>query len=154
MTPSAAKNAIRRALRDLVDPQLSDYQKDCVWEYFESSCAYCGTGLARADRKGHLDHLLSSSLGGLNHMANRVLACGACNGDEKRDESWESFLKRKNPNGAIYAERLERIRRWMTLHAVALPRVPPEWMDVEIAKVITEFDKACAAIRSAARAAT
>ena len=66
-----------------------------------------------------MDHAVSASGDGHNGLGNRVLACGSCNDDEKRDEHWESFLKRKNNDRKAFDERRERILQWMTLHGGA-----------------------------------
>ena len=66
-----------------------------------------------------MDHAVSASGEGHNGLGNRVLACGPCNDDEKRDEHWESFLERKNNDPKALGERRERIVQWMTLHGGA-----------------------------------
>jgi len=70
-TPGYVKNIVRRSLREIVDPSPS--KKD---EY----------------KEGHMDHLVSSSVGGSNQISNRVLSCASCNEKEKLDMPWEQFF--------------------------------------------------------------
>src|SRR5688572_18853574 len=95
MTPSGAKNAIRRALFGIVDPHPNASQIHQIWSFFDSSCAYCGRSLVRGNRDAHIDHLVSKGSGGSNALSNFVLACGICNGDEKREEASERRLPMK-----------------------------------------------------------
>jgi hypothetical protein len=81
MRVSGAKNAMRRAIQDLLCPSLTKQEKDLVWEYFTSRCAYCDKRINRAHRHGHMDHLDCSATGGGNAIRNRVLACKECNGE-------------------------------------------------------------------------
>lgn len=75
-TISRAKSGIGRAL--LVGKQPSNQQKDAIWAYFESQCAYCGRELSKAYSNGRLDHLDAGLSIGRNHISNRVLACNIC----------------------------------------------------------------------------
>src|SRR5579863_772311 len=102
---------MRRTVEEILDPGPCNV--DAVWEHFGSRCAYCGRGLSRERREGHLDH---ADPDGGNHLGNLVLACGSCNGDEKREESWHRFLRRKTPDDALFAEREARIRAWIDQH--------------------------------------
>jgi 5-methylcytosine-specific restriction endonuclease McrA len=114
MTPSQAKNAIRRALVGIVDPHPNDSQIHRIWSFFGSSCAYCERILVRGKRDAHVDHLVPSGLGGSNALSNFVLSCGICNGDEKREEDWQSFLRRKAPDVGTFKRRKKRIESWIT----------------------------------------
>jgi hypothetical protein len=113
MTPSRAKNSIRRALFGIVDPHPNASQIDQIWSFFDSSCAYCGRRLVRGNRDAHIDHLVSTVSGGTNALANFVLACGICNGDEKREKDWQSFLGKKAADEGVYKLRSERIEKWI-----------------------------------------
>src|SRR6266540_1965888 len=95
VTPSMAKNTIKRSLRSVVDRELSTAEKTAIWTHFCSQCAYCGKELTRDSREGHIDHLIPTTSGGTNHISNRALSCPPCNGDEKREEDWGTFLNRK-----------------------------------------------------------
>ena len=107
---SQTKNYIRKALWKAVDPAPSATQIHCLWTYFESNCAYCGLQLNKAERKAHLDHLDAT---GRNHISNRVLACGVCNGDEKREQNWEAFLAKKcGTDVQLFQTRRKRILDW------------------------------------------
>jgi hypothetical protein len=110
MTLSQAKNAMRRAISDLIDLPLTKKEKQQVWDYFNSRCAYCGKSIERTSRYGHIDHLASSA----NHIGNCVLACKECNGNEKRDQPWKDFLKLKCADNSTFAMRLKQIESWQT----------------------------------------
>jgi hypothetical protein len=149
MTPSQAKNAIRKALNGIVDLHPSASQMHPIWIFFQSSCAYCGKVLVRGNRDAHIDHLISSGAGGSNALNNCVLACHTCNGDEKRDEHWESFLRKKAPDAATFGLRKNRIEEWVascgtgpTIDTTLTRRIGAE-VDV----VIAAFDKALERIR-------
>lgn len=114
-TPSMAKNKIRRSLVAILDPHPSKSEVNELWAYFESRCAYCGTPIDRDSRGGHLDHLVPSAGGGSNNIHNHALSCARCNGDEKREESWLSFLGRKSENSGIFQVRKKRIEQWLSL---------------------------------------
>jgi 5-methylcytosine-specific restriction endonuclease McrA len=149
MTPSAAKNAIRRALTGIVDPHPNASQLHRIWAFFKSSCAYCGRLLVRGNRDAHIDHLISSGAGGSNALGNLVLSCGTCNGDEKRDEPWESFLHKKAPDAATFDLRKSHIEAWVRscggepLIDVSL-RQP---LAAEVEAAVAAFDKALERIR-------
>lgn len=115
-TPSMAKNKIKRSLSAICDPHPSPTEVNELWEYFNSSCAYCGIQLERESRTGHLDHLIPSTEGGRNDIHNHALSCASCNGDEKREEAWLSFLKKKLPaDEAVFQKRKSRIDHWISL---------------------------------------
>src|SRR3954447_10339878 len=95
-TVSNAKNRMRRVVNAILDPWPKDEQP--IWDHFGSKCAYCGVELDRKARKAHMDH---ATAGGGNHLGNLILACSVCNGDEKLDEDWRSFLERKVSDPAV-----------------------------------------------------
>lgn len=113
-TPSMAKNRIRRSLVAILDPHPSAKETDELWSYFNSSCAYCGVLIERSSRTGHLDHLISFALGGSNDIHNHVLSCARCNGDEKREEDWQSFLVRKVTAPDVAEARSAHIHSWLS----------------------------------------
>src|SRR5262249_18568423 len=104
-TVSQAKNVMKRAVAEIVDRPLTRHERDMIWEYFESRCAYCGKKLSRTAGVGQLEHL--DPKGG-NHVGSRVLACGICNGDHKRDGVWLTFLRQVSPP-ADYAARVSHM---------------------------------------------
>lgn len=114
-SPSIAKNKIRRCLIAIYDPLPSESEIDKLWKYYESCCAYCGVKIQRTSRTGHLDHLIPSSEGGSNSIYNHALSCARCNGDEKNEESWESFLSKKARDTSAYIERKAKIENWLAL---------------------------------------
>jgi 5-methylcytosine-specific restriction endonuclease McrA len=118
-TLSMAKNKLDRALRALLDSPPSEQDVAELWQYFESRCAYCGKILCREKREGHLDHVQCASDGGSNSIHNLVLACGVCNGDQKREEDWEPFLRKKRLPEAVFLERKRRIEHWLELTSTA-----------------------------------
>ena len=129
-TVSQAKNLMRRAVDEIVDP--GPRSVDSLWEYFDARCAYCRRELSRDRREGHVDH--ADAAGG-NHLGNLVLACGSCNGDEKREESWRDFLHAKTADDVEFAERESRILGWFALHSRSERR-----HSVEVARVRTEIE--------------
>ncbi len=112
-TSSYAKNIIKRSLREIIDPGPSKKEKQTIWDYFGSECAYCGKRLHKGRREGHIDHLVPN---GANQLYNRVLSCKECNGDEKRDKSWKRFLAQKRSNVKIKAKRKAKILQWQKRH--------------------------------------
>jgi hypothetical protein len=112
-TPSMAKNQMRRCLRAIIDPHPIPKEVSELWAYFDSTCAYCGLLLKRGARDAHVDHVVSQSSGGSNSIYNHVLACSRCNGDEKREEDWESFLARKALDPQQLAQRHAHIAKWV-----------------------------------------
>lgn len=148
--PAAGRNAIRKVLWELIDRPPIDQEKLLVWTFFNSSCAYCGRVLERGARTGSLDHLVPRARGGSNQLANIVLACLSCNGDERRDELWSQFLRRRCGRSAEEASRRALIERWIGLNG-------GEEMqhDEELAALcepyriaaVEAFNSACAAIR-------
>lgn len=109
-----AKNKMRRCFGAILDPHPSKVEVTNLWDYFGHACAYCGQKLDRSGRNGHLDHVVPSSEGGTNSIYNHVLSCARCNGDEKREESWESFLRRRVPDSAKSLSRKQRIESWLS----------------------------------------
>lgn len=112
-TPSMAKNKMRRCFAAILDPHPPEKEIDKLWEFFQSSCAYCGISIDRASRTGHLDHVISTSSGGNNGIHNHVLSCSRCNGDEKREELWETFLLCKVASTELALERKAKIEAWL-----------------------------------------
>jgi hypothetical protein len=149
MTPSQARNSIRRALSGVLDPSPNASQVHRIWDFFDSSCAYCGKPLVRGNRDGHIDHLVSLTAGGSNALSNFVLACAICNGDEKRDERWREFLRRKVPDAATFRSRKDRIDKWMASCGTAATAAPAvsEAMNREIERAVEAFDLALERIR-------
>jgi hypothetical protein len=149
-TPSMAKNKMRRCLAAILDPHPSSVEIERLWDYFQSSCAYCGIQLDRASRTGHLDHILSSALGGTNEIHNHLLSCNRCNGDEKREEDWQSFLARKVSDMALAADRHTRISAWIERaggRGVADPSAKAK-AEVIIAQAMESFDDAVKKLRA------
>lgn len=147
-TPSIAKNKIRRSLLAIYDPYPSKSETKLLWEYFESNCAYCNILIDPSSRTGHLDHLISSTEGGTNNIHNFVLACARCNGDEKREESWVSFLERKSDSVLTNIERKEKIESWAARAPVS--ELSSEF-SAELAGIIKEaldnFDESVTKVR-------
>ena len=117
MTPSQARNAIRKCLKSIIDPRPDQHDVDRLWNYFSARCAYCGQQMDRGLRNAHVDHLVAESTGGSNRLANLVLSCGKCNGDEKREASWEDFLVNKcGGNTQELQLRRAKILDWIELN--------------------------------------
>ncbi|GFD74088.1 HNH endonuclease [Alteromonas marina] len=148
-TPSMAKNKIKRCLWAIYDQHPKKSEVDSLWTYFESKCAYCGVEIERSSRTGHVDHLIPSAEGGSNSIHNHVLACARCNGDEKREEDWLTFLSKKSGKSSIFEQRRSNIEEWLSL-------MPPNGTNTalksEVEKVVDkalkDFDSAVAQVRS------
>jgi hypothetical protein len=112
MSLPVAKNAMRRAIEALFYRPLNQKEKDQIWKYFKSHCAYCNKRIDRAHRHGHMDHLDCRAAEGGNYIRNRVLACKECNGNEKREQNWQTFLKSKCPNAEVFRGRRDEIVAW------------------------------------------
>lgn len=132
LTPGFVKNIIRGSLREIIDPSPTKTQRTQIWSYFNSECAYCGKKLNKTKKEGHIDHLVSSALDGVNHISNRVLSCATCNEKEKLDKAWEKFLKSKNPNKVIAKKRKEKIIKWREMNS-------PFTLDKNVLNTITSL---------------
>ena len=143
-----AKNKIKRSLLAIIDPHPSRTEIDQLWSYFQEICAYCGMKIARESRTGHVDHVVSSALGGSNSIYNHVLSCARCNGDEKREQSWESFLAKKATDPALAAERHAHISNWLARGSAAPVNTAIRTQaDVIINRALADFDSAVREIR-------
>jgi hypothetical protein len=155
-TPSMARNKMKRCFNALLDPHPSEADVNELWIYFKSACAYCGLVLERSTRLGHVDHLVSSSAGGSNDIHNHVLACARCNGDDKREEPWETFLLRK-ASGAAYEERRALIVTWLSQAPAqrdALSQASRARAEVAISQALASFDAAVKELRALRRGGT
>jgi hypothetical protein len=112
MSLPGANNAIYRAIAALYYRPLKQEEKNRIWVYFESRCAYCDKYMTRESRYGHMDHLEAAAGSGGNYIRNRVLACKECNGNEKRELHWEQFLKSKCTTNDEFVARRDKILRW------------------------------------------
>ena len=121
MSLPGAKNAMHRAIEALYCRPLNKQEKDQIWQYFRSRCAYCNKAIDRNHRHGHMDHLECSTTGGTNYIRNRVLACKECNGNEKREQCWQDFLRSKCPDSTVFRLRKKRIQDWQA----GIPILPP-----------------------------
>ena len=148
MTKSQARNAIKRALKALVDPVPKANDKTKVWDYFENKCAFCGVELTRKSRKGHIDHLIPESLGGRNTLVNRVLSCNTCNGDEKLDQDWKLFIRSKCLDYSQYLERKKHIETWVEINGgePVLSQSVLAKLEEEFSVVNDVFTKACSRV--------
>jgi CRISPR/Cas system Type II protein with McrA/HNH and RuvC-like nuclease domain len=149
-TTAYAKNIIRRALREVVDRSPSKRDIILLWEFFESSCAYCGTHLLRENKEGHVDHLVAASKGGSNHISNRVLACANCNEKEKLDQPWEQFLRRKNFDRKTFSRRQSKILEWTARSKKRQEDELMEAAEAAAARVAAYFDEEVLRLRQAA----
>jgi len=147
LTPSLAKNLMRRSLRQLVDPELTAGEKQRIREYFRYRCAYCDIQL---EGVGHdIDHLISASLGGGNAIANRVLSCKPCNAKEKRDSNWVEFLNKKAPVPIVFEQRKSKIDAWVEMNG-GHPALEENLMiaiEEGVRRTSEEYDIACSRIR-------
>lgn len=111
MTIPQSKNAIRRALRELIDPEPDKATKERLMNWFENRCIYCDVSVEGEKRR--FDHAVSEYNGGRNHASNRVLACSKCNDNEKMQKDWREFLKSKCTDAIVLAEKTKKIEGWM-----------------------------------------
>lgn len=118
--PPYVKNMIRRSLREIVDPSPTRKDEEKIWKFFDCKCAYCGKPLRKLQKEGHIDHLFPATLGGPNHISNRVLSCATCNEAEKLDTAWQEFILRKNQDPEVARTRIARIREWQQLNGEPL----------------------------------
>ncbi len=149
-TPSMAKNKMTRCFAAILDPHPSDGEKEKLWRYFKSQCAYCGKRLTRSKRNAHLDHIVPSSEGGTNSIYNHVLSCATCNGDEKRDQNWESFLRDKSKDESIFRGRKKLIDEWRARQPdkIKLPKALKKQADEVVKDAISTFESAVDRLRS------
>jgi HNH endonuclease len=139
-----AKNRMRRTVAEILDPGPSNI--DRLWEHFEARCAYCDRELSRSGREAHCDHAIP---GGGNHLGNLILACGRCNGDEKREQGWREFLTVKAPPGAVFNKREHRIRSWLTSHPLTIVEDSAEVLATraDLDRIIQRFGDRCADLK-------
>lgn len=146
MSMGQAKNTVRRALRAVIDREPTDKEISRIWEYFESSCAYCGEKQERNARTGHLDHLLHN---GPNHFSNRVLSCAFCNGDAKRDQNWIEFLKWRVADPVTFEQRKMKIEKWVSENLQSAPEQDKSGIvEREIAAVMETIEAAAQRLRA------
>ena len=145
MTPSQARNSIKRALKAIVDPVAKAKQKNAIWDFFNARCAYCDRNIERASRTGHIDHLIAESDGGSNRLSNLVLTCAVCNGDEKREMDWKEFISYKcGTDHRARASRIARIEEWVQSNG-GKPRLEVETID----QIQSHFDAVNAVLSDA-----
>ena len=149
MTPPQAKNAIKRALYEIADPAPNRSEDRTIRAFFKNNCAYCGINLPPEGRTGHIDHLVPRQSGGTNHISNLVLACNICNGDEKLDLDWRSFIQQKVPNATERQERIARIEKWIADKGGPTAISPELLASVEkvLSQVLHVFDQATKELR-------
>jgi len=149
-----AKNAMRRAVEDLLSRPLTEREKELIWRYFDSRCAYCSKLVDRVARHGHMDHLDCSADGGGNYIRNRVLACKECNGNEKREQDWQEFLKSKCHDRDSFKQRRNKIRAWQTQFPPFVPLILSEEAQSarrDLDSAIKNFEEKFAYFRSLVR---
>jgi hypothetical protein len=149
ISPSQAKNFIRRALVAIIDPPPSMKALQRIWDHFDSRCAYCDVELVPGRKAAHYDHLVSK---GGNHLGNLVLSCAKCNEEEKLDLPWEDFLDSKAPDPAIWALRAKRIHEWRAAWAAEREAISPELVQLAeqaTMEVLEIFERKIEELRSA-----
>src|SRR5258705_6592488 len=132
-TPSQARNAIEKSLWGLMGKRLSAKDKDAIWKFFDSQCAYCPTKLKRELREGHIDHAVAK---GGNSVGNSVLSCGKCNGDLKLSKHWQTFLEDQYPNDPGTVEKYaHKVREWMHVHRASAAQVTED-LDQKVTQIV------------------
>ncbi len=150
-SPSLAKNMMRRSLRAVIDPHPGHDEIARAWEFFGRQCIYCGKAIDLGSKEMHLDHLDSETIGGANHISNRVPACATCNEKEKRELPWAEFLERKSSSPEVHKTRRQKILDWMNQFPPAARRLDEELVrrvGGEIEQVIAAYDLALERLRS------
>ena len=123
MTPSQARNSIKRSLKAVIDPVPKAKDKNSIWSFFDNRCAYCDCQIERESRTGHIDHLIAEMDGGSNRLSNLVLTCAVCNGDEKREMDWQEFIAEKwESEKQGQTLRIEKIEKWVKING-GMPRL-------------------------------
>jgi len=153
-SPSLAKNMMRRSLRAVVDPHPRDEEIAEAWRFFGGLCVYCGKEIALGSKELHLDHLDSETVGGSNHISNRVPACATCNEKEKRELPWLEFLKRKAPSPEVREARHQKILAWVGRFPPEARRLSDEQrqqVGEEIGQAVAAYDLALERLRSQRR---
>jgi CRISPR/Cas system Type II protein with McrA/HNH and RuvC-like nuclease domain len=147
-TPGFVKNMIGRSFKELVDPSPTKKDKRRIWEFFASKCAYCGKELDKNKKEGHIDHLVSSSVGGPNHVSNRVLSCASCNEEEKLDKDWRGFLLAKVADKQLAETRKSKIVEWQKQNAfIGVRKALMKEIDSAIHAVVNVYDQKVRHIR-------
>lgn len=150
-TPSMAKNQMNRCFHAILDLHPSRVDVAQLWKFFKSSCAYCGVRIKASERNGHLDHVLAHAEGGSNNVHNYVLSCARCNGDEKRELDWKTFLDVRVSDESLRQARRTHIEEWMQRapegHSLVSPEVQ-QAANLIIARATKEFDVAVEQLRS------
>jgi len=153
-SPSLAKNMIRRSLRAIIDPHPRDEEITEAWQFFGGLCVYCGKTITLGSKDMHLDHLDSETVGGSNHISNRVPACATCNEKEKRELPWLEFLERKAPSPAVLEARHQMILAWVGRFPPEAQRLSDELrlqVGEEIGLAVAAYDLALERLRSRRR---
>lgn len=151
MTPSQARNSIKKCLKALIDPKPKNNDKNQIWAFFKNKCAYCGLLLTQESRKGHIDHLHSEMEGGSNRLSNLVLTCATCNGDEKRELNWKEFLFEKcGEDNKLYQERSTKIYNWIKINGgnPILSEKEKDILETEFIKINQVLTKSVESLRS------
>jgi hypothetical protein len=143
VTFSQVQNLMNRFFATLLDPPPKNV--DEIWNYFEGQCAYCDRALDRTKREGHIDHLTP---GNGNHLGNLVLACGPCNGDEKRDRPWNKFLDDKVKDQQLKKQRYDKISHWVAEHPAPAPKPHTKEVEQEIADIKAEVEQTMKNLRN------
>ena len=134
MTPSQARNAIKKSLKGIIDPKPTKDEKELIWHYFDYQCAYCGCTLNPKERQAHLDHVIAESDGGSNHLCNLILTCAICNGDDKREMDWQAFLLQKcQGETTTYQQRHKKIIRWFEEQGGSIKITNEQQMQIDTA---------------------
>jgi hypothetical protein len=100
---AAAESRVAQMMERLKEHALNDaVVREKVWSITDGKCFYCEVELMRGADAGighprlfHVDHLVPRSLGGPDHLANYVPACGSCNSSKHARHFAEFVMSRK-----------------------------------------------------------
>lgn len=150
-TPSIAKNALRRMLWGIVDPEPTWNEISELRGYFGEVCFYCDKSLPSLKDDFTLDHVVPSSQGGTNGISNRVPACRRCNSTERRDKPFEDFLHEKCVDEKTFGQKLFLALEWCASSFQPHHQLPPELATLvanEVAKLHSAIDTSVQTIRA------
>ena len=111
--PPQARNAIKRAIAYVAGIRFSKPYMERCKQHFNNHCAYCDTPIEPGQRRGHLDHAIAMTIDSPHYHL--VYACYLCNGDNKREENWKTFISKTcKDDEKLLTQRVRRIEQWFS----------------------------------------
>ncbi len=103
--------------------------------YFGYECFYCGKEFLSLKNDFTLDHIFPRSQGGTNCIVNRLTACTKCNCHERRDEDFESFLKRKCDTDEEFRRKSSLVAFWIMTEFHQHRQIPEHLLELVSGKI-------------------